>query len=317
MFKTQKNVLITGYAAYVLYIFGFGIVFGPLEFSWAFYILAAMLGFAFYAMVSDYYPQTEAMEMTESPSDSARYIEDAPYARASICAILIFLLSITPLLITVSLNQRGIADISWFWQALIFLGGYVLQFVTTSIYKSCDSISVSGHVWYNDFSIRAASSTTTREDVLKAVDRACRIYTVIPSEQERAEAKRIVMDVMIPTLSLDHTSVVNDWTRVCDDLYAANYDIPVILEDIDAALKARYHRTTRDVEHFYKESSLMKQYIDIRDRYAGRKAMCRTNESIFMFECDYGDALNTILPTIGDWNDLVAESIHYIMQRSE
>ncbi len=317
MFKTQKAVVITGLVLYALYIWGFGVLFGSLEFSWAFYFLAVLLGLGFYAFVSDYYPKTEAFNMSKSPSTSARYIEDGPYSRASVCAILMLLLSITPLLVTVSLNQRGVADISWFWQALIFLGGYALQFVTTSIYKSCDSISVSGHLWYNDFSIRAASSTTTREDVLKAVDRACRIYTAIPSEQERAEAKRIVMDVMTPTLYLDHTSVVNDWTRVCDDLYAANYDIPVILEDIDAALKARYHRTTRDVEHFYKESSLMKQYIDIRDRYAGRKAMCRTNESIFMFECDYGDALNTILPTIGDWNDLVAESIHYIRQRSE
>lgn len=66
MFKTQKSLLITGLVAYVLYIFVFGIIFGPLEFSWAFYILAAMMGFAFYAMVSDYYPQTEAMEMTKS-----------------------------------------------------------------------------------------------------------------------------------------------------------------------------------------------------------------------------------------------------------
>lgn len=286
MFKTQKSLLITGLVAYVLYIFVFGIIFGPLEFSWAFYILAAMMGFAFYAMVSDYYPQTEAMEMTESPSDSARYIEDPAYARASICAILILLLSITPLLITVSLNQRGVADISWFWQALIFLGGYTLQFITLSIYKGCDPISIQGHLWYAGLGTR--SSSLTREEVFEQIDR---VTEVSISQKDRDEAKKIVDDIIVRILAIDR-SEITDGVRM-EYLGTDELDCFDIIEAIDEYLKQKYGYTTKNIKHSYRESSLMKRYIDFNDR-------------------KNADKLSDIFLTVRDYYDLIAESIFYI-----
>ena len=310
MFKTQKNVLITGYAAYVLYIFGFGVVFGPLEFSWAFYILAAMLGFAFYAMVSDYYPQTEAMEMTESPSDSARYIEDAPYARASICAILIFLLSITPLLITVSLNQRGIADISWFWQALIFLGGYVLQFVTTSIYKSCDSISVSGHVWYNDFSIRSASSTTTMKDVLDGLDEIC---SWAPSETVR-EAKGILKEVFIKTQNAYEHEIVNS-ARLSDDLGVCDLlEVSVILTEIDEILGKKYGKHLYDLVHADYESAEKRRFIEWDKRYSTAIMLSKSENKPIDSDGLYSEFIS-IFPKFLDLTHFLAEAIHSFRRR--
>lgn len=286
MFKTQKAVVITGLVLYALYIWGFGVLFGSLEFSWAFYFLAVLLGLGFYAFVSDYYPKTEAFNMSKSPSTSARYIEDGPYSRASLCAILMLLLSITPLLITVSLNQRGICDISWFWQALIFLGGYALQFITLSIYKGCDPISIQGHLWYAGLGTR--SSSLTREEVFEQIDR---VTEVSVSQKDRDEAKKIVDDIIISILAIDR-SEITDGVRM-EYLGADELDCSDIIEAFDEYLKQKYGYTTRNIKHSYRESSLMKRYIDFNDR-------------------KNADNLSDILPTVRDYYDLIAESIFYI-----
>lgn len=310
MFKTQKAVVITGLVLYTLYIWGFGVLFGSLEFSWAFYFLAVLLGLGFYAFISDYYPKTEAFNMSKSPSTSARYIEDGPYSRASVCAILMLLLSITPLLITVSLNQRGVADISWFWQALIFLGGYVLQFVTTSIYKSCDSISVSGHLWYNDFSIRAASSTTTMEDVLDGLDEIC---SWAPSETVR-EAKCILKEVFIKTQNAYEHEIVNS-ARLSDDLGVCDLlEVSVILTEIEEILGKKYGKHLYDLVHADYESAEKRRFIEWDKRYSTAIMLSESQNKPIDSDGLYNEFIS-IFPKFLDLTHFLAEAIHSFRRR--
>jgi acyl carrier protein len=310
MFKTQKSVLLTGLVIYALYIWGFGVLFGSLEFSWAFYFLAVLLGLGFYAFVSDYYPKTEAFKMSKSPSTSARYIEDGPYSRASVCAILMLLLSITPLLITVSLNQRGICDISWFWQALIFLGGYALQYVTLSIYKGCDSISIDGHLWYCGLGTR--SSSLSSEEVQDKIDR---VTEVSVSQKDRDQAKIIVIDILVQLLGIQRSEITTGASKL-SDLGVDELMMLEIVIAIDEYLQKKYGHDTYEIEHNFRETSLMRQYIDcinecVNNTVGNRNYSNSKDKDKEAFR-KYRATLSRLLQTVQDLYDLVAESIFYI-----
>lgn len=294
MFKSQKMVLITGLGLYVLYIIGFSMLFGPMDYSWAFIILAVMMGLGFYSFISDYYPQTEAQKMEKSPSDNARYIEDTPYFLASSGAILMLLISITPLMITVYVNQCGESHVSWILQALIFLGGYMLQFITLGIYKSCDSISISGDLWFSKWSVDSASSKATMAEVQEITSEISDILAGRPSKEIYAEARRIVQEVLADYLGESKMT----GTTALSDLGADELDMVEITLKLDERMNSEYGYGLSDLDYYPKASDKMIGYIDLYS----------LDDDVFVM----GAKLNALLPTVNDWYDLVAETIQYI-----
>ena len=149
MFKSQNSVLLTGLAVYIIYIVGFSLV-SDLSLGFMFYVAAFFLFAGFLLYISDFYPESEVVKMTKSPSDSAKYKSDESYRAASAAAIFLLLLSVTPLLVLLLLKQNGTFDSGWLIRVLAFFAGYLLLNLISVIYHIGNPRTVSSLISYDD-----------------------------------------------------------------------------------------------------------------------------------------------------------------------
>lgn len=306
MFKSQRTVLVAAAIIYIAYLYGFSCVF-DLDYTLIFYILAGMMGMEFYAFASDYYPKTEADKM-QDPSPGLRYIEDNSYTWASLTAILMLLLSITPLLITIYLNQSDTYRVLWIFQGLIFLAGYAIQAITLAIYKYFDSISVSGSIWYDRVAQRARTSPVTMDDVMKTIDETNDILTRRKiSEATYAEADKIVREILRDLMGLNDYEIT-DSAKLDSDLGVDFFDIVDIEVEIEKRICKKYGFSIWNLKHYYQESDIVQMYIDVRD-----SAILDDLDFSKIEDVDsYGEELICVLQTVKDCKELVAGFIHYV-----
>ena len=289
MFKSQKSVNITALVLYVAYLFGASYLFG-LEYGLWFYAAAVMIALGFWVYTADYYPHTEVWSMEECSSSTARCLKDGHYAWASLAAIGMLLVSITPVLVTVYLNQHEIYHLSWFIQALIFFACYILQFITPSIYKSFQSTAVSGEVWYKGFLSRPNTPALSEEEVNKRIDEACKL--TIPKEMY-AEARAIVREILIKRYKTD-PSWIKD-TATWGDLGLDELEVlELVTMDIEEFLEKKYGYGLSAVKHHVRETEALKLFLDKWQPGKGRID------------------LYNILKGVNALNDLVAGAIYYI-----
>ena len=296
MFKSQKAVFITAIVLYVAYIYGFGWIF-DLDYSLIFYVLAGMTGIGFYAFSSDYYPKTEAQKMKKSPSDGSRYIEDRSYALASVGAMLMLLLSITPLLVTIYLNQSGNGHVMWIFQGLIFLGGYALQFVTLAMYKSCGSISIAGELSVGRI-YRPLDSATTMDDVMSILNETDKIFVDTRLVESRKEARAIVATVLHKVLRLNPGDF-SDGSLLVSDLGARSYEYEEIDYQLQMILMGKYGIKFLSLKHYPKENNVYDNYL----RYS--KEVLETDDRERFIK-----KLMMLLRTVKDYYDLVEGMIY-------
>lgn len=297
MFKTQTGVLLTGLAAYIIYIIGFSFVFRPFSLGIMFYIAAFCLFLGYLLYISDFYPESEAHEMKESPSDGAKYKPDESYRKASLAAVFFLLLSVTPLLVLMLLKQHGIFDSGWLIRVLAFLGGYLLLYPITLIYQIGETNLISGLVWYNDFMTRPKKSVTMQE-VLESIE------AINPwmSTESHEEAKGMVKKVLVEVLGVDERDVTNSASLV-NDLGTDALDGVEIILKINDELSLRYGRDLDCLKHSDRESMTMKRFIDWNERSPHYK---RYSDEIFR----YYNELFSIVPKVLDLIELVGEAVH-------
>lgn len=299
MFKSQRAVLVTAAFIYIAYLYGFSCIFN-LDYTLIFDILAVMMAIAFYALVSDYFPKTEADKM-RNPSSGSRCIADDAYTWASLAAIMMLLLSITPLLITIYLNQSDTYRVWWIFQGLIYLAGYALQFTTLAIYKRCDSISISGSASYSKKGQRAATSPVTIDDTNDIMKRRRISY------ETYSEADKIIRETLRDLTGVDDCEI-KDTAWLYYDLGVDFFDFVEIEMELDKRIDAKYGFSLWDLKHHYQESDVMKMYIDVRDSAIIDGLDFSKADDVDL----YGERLKSVLKTVGDCKELVAGSIHYV-----
>ena len=307
MFKRQIAVLATAVTLYVAYIYGFSCVF-DLDYTLIFYVLAVMSALAFYAFSADFYPKTEADKM-QNPESGLKYIDDNAYTWASLGAILMLLLSITPLLVSIYLNQTDTYHISWIFQGLIYLAGYILQFVTIAIYKSCGPISISGGVWYNKLVQRAATSSTTIEDVMKIIDETNDIMSNKKRLETYSEARALLKDAIVEYLgpaASEHQ--ITETTLLESDLEMDGFDFIELEEKVHDRLEMRYGKSLFCVQHYYGENDMLKRYIDLFQSYKARNVDFKNADNLF----EYGMEALAIFKTFEGFVEMLAGAIHYM-----
>ena len=309
MFKSQNSVLLTGLAVYIVYIVGFILISG-LSLGFMFYVAAFFLFAGFLLYISDFYPESEVVEMTKSPSDSAKYKSDESYCVTSIAAIFLLLLSVTPLLVLLLLKQNGTFDSGWLIRVLAFFGGYLLLNLISVIYHIGNPYTVGSLVSYNNTMINAPSSTTTMKDVLDGLDEIC---TWAPSETVR-EAKGILKEVFIKTQNAYEHEIVNS-ARLSDDLGVCDLlEVSVILTEIDEILGKKYGKHLYDLVHADYESAEKRRFIEWDKRYSTAIMLSKSENKPIDSDVLYKEFIS-IFPKFLDLTHFLAEAIHSFRRR--
>ena len=300
MFKSQNTTLAIGYILFVAYIWAFGAIFN-LDYHWTFYLLAILLAGGFFAFTSDYYPKTEVHARKQKFTSGARCIRDWPYTWASLGAIALFLISVTPLLVTIYWNQSGIREISWLSQALVFVGGYILQYVSTLLYNLPDSTSAAGEAWYADFNSRPFTNTTT-EEVFRKIDEVAQL--TIP-QQYMDEAKLIVNFVLPKVLGIEKNKIYPQ-LNLKDGFLFDELNMLEIETEICQLLSDKYGRDLASMKHFAREKPFAKVYID-----ACADIVALIELGYKPKNTDYIKKLYDAIETVQDLYDLVGSAIYY------
>ena len=143
MLKTKSQVIFTALIIYVMYIAGFHYYFEPIDYDIFYYCAAALyaVSFSIWMAVQDYFSKSQANTLAKSSErhtahkKTIKYKSDVSYAVLSLVVILLSLVPVTLILVSMLLNQREIYHISFIYQCLIFLVGYVITFITPYLYE--------------------------------------------------------------------------------------------------------------------------------------------------------------------------------------
>ena len=282
MFKTQGRVLLIGLVVYIIYIAGFSL-FASLSLGLMFYVAAILLFIGFFLYVSDFYPESEVSDMTEVPSDSARYRSDESYCITSIAAILLLLLSVTPQLVLLFMKQNGTFDSGWLIRVLAFFAGYLLLHLITAIYHIGTPSSVASLVSYNN---------------AKSV----------------REAKSILKDVLVDVLGLKEGDVDNS-ARLANDLGMTDLlDVIEILDKVDGILDYRYGRSLYCLAHWDRESTEMRRFINWNEKYYNESNRAKSENRSLDVDGFYNEFIS-IFPKFRDLAHFLGEAIER-MRRS-
>lgn len=137
MLKTQTGVLILGGIVTIATIALFMVVTDLPYLRLPFVAAVVLFGANFLACMGEFYSESEAKKMGENRTSSPRrYKEDATYARASVVAVVILIIPILALLVTMWLNQCGIAKVPFWVQLLITIGGFFFTRLISVVYES-------------------------------------------------------------------------------------------------------------------------------------------------------------------------------------
>lgn len=300
MFKSQNTVLTIGYILFVAYIWAFGAIFN-LDYHWIFYILAILLAGGFFAFTSDYYPKTEVYNSKQKFTTGTRCIRDWPYTWASLGAIALFLISVTPLLVTIYWNQSGIREISWLTQALVFAGGYVLQYVSTLLYNIPDSTPAAGESWHSEFYSSPRKDITT-EELQRKIDEITQL--TIP-QQYMDEAKLIVDFVLSKVLDIEKNKIYSQ-LDLKNEFPFDEIDLLEIETEICQLLLDKYGRDLGSMKHFAREKPFAKVYIDTCADIVALIELGYNPKNT-----DYLKKLYDEIKTVQDLYDLVGSAIYY------
>lgn len=300
MFKSQNTTLAIGFILFVAYIWAFGAIFN-LDYHWIFYILAILLAGGFFAFTSDYYPKTEVYKSKQKFTSGARCIRDWPYTWASLGAIALFLISVTPLLVTIYWNQSGIREISWLSQALVFVGGYVLQYVSILLYNLPDSTPAAGEAWYSDFWSRPRTNITT-EELNRKIDEVTQL--TIP--QQYMDEAKLIVDFVLPKVLHIEKNKIHSQFNLKNEVLFDEIDLLDIETEICQLLSDKYGRDLPSMKHFAREKPFAKVYIDAcADTSALIELGYKPKNS------DYLKKIYDAIETVQDLYDLVGSAIYY------
>lgn len=352
MLKTKSQVIFAALIIYVVYIAGFHYYFEPIDYDIFFYCAAALyaVSFSIWMAVQDYFSKSQANTLAKSSErhtahkKTIKYKSDVSYAVLSLVVILLSLVPVTLILVSMLLNQREIYHISFIYQCLIFLVGYVITFITPYLYEigkthsieldSRSNINNSGHKkgtssssegvidmssWFNSWKEVGDVSPSPRvtEETMSAIRNAGAVFHKKSwvSQTSYNEAVKLVDKILIDSLGINAYKISPD-AQLFNDLNATENDQKNIDNIIYERLKSDYNFITFCKKHDFKY--IKYNISDATDRFIINVleqleyARYLQNPSDFPIPpTPPTTPIWDIVHTVGDWYDIVADAIHY------
>ena len=350
MLKTKSQVIFTALIIYVVYIAGFHYYFELIDYDIFFYCAAALyaVSFSIWMAVQDYFSKSQANTLAKSSErhtahkKTIKYKSNVSYAVLSLVVILLSLVPVSLILVSMLLNQREIYHISFIYQCLIFLVGYVITFITPYIYGigkthsielgSRSNINNSGHKkgtssssegvidmssWFNSWKEVGDVSPSPRvtEETMSAIRNAGAVFHKKSwvTQTSYNEAVKLVDKILIDSLGINAYKISPD-AQLFNDLNATENDQKNIDNLIYQTLKERY-----DFRSFCEKTDFDRAIISTTtDKYTANSieqilyTLYLQNPSSFTHPPkEPTTPIWDIVHTVGDWYDIVADVIHY------